>query len=542
MGYPLTRREASGLRRANHEYRELKLYMRNKDEFELETHLNEKQGSHGVGCDIIPLEDIPLSLESRCNIPSDIKKQVEFLAHSYGTDYLGSIKLLLSAISMAIWGRMSINPTALWNEPGILQTIAIGESGTMKSSLLKIIAQPFKRFEQDRAVPEEHRNFSRARQKAGKDFVREMQKRKLRETIKVAVHSDPTTALELLGQFANESAEFQIDACKKLNSTVQVAPRLMLDSITPMALAKHLQEHGECANIMSAEADFIKKFILDPSADIGLTLRGATQEQYVRPSGNTTKEIRLEHPAINILVMSQYSIAEKLYRNENLNDVGLTARFMPHFFVSYPPLTEPDATAMEEYNSKIRTLLDIYYTNESQAERYTVELTRGAIDILDEFKKEINRIIENKTMPASANPWLRKACGLSLRYALAYHAWRCTMPHEYYITKDEMRVGIDIIVDSLPHVEFAFSPTGLCAANTARKIIDSIGNRPEDERLKLEQVWNSTLIQQRIGRKSIEVNNALNLLEKLNWIILHDDGSKNFKFKLNWDFFRKALP
>lgn len=142
----------------------------------------------------------------------------------------------------------------------------------MKSSLLKTIAQPFKRVEQDRAVPEEHRNISRARQKAGEDFVREIQKCKLREIIKVAVHSDTTTALEMLGQFANESAEFQLGAYKKLNSTVQMAPRLILDSITPMALAKHLQEHGECANIMSAEADFIKKVILNPSADIGLAL------------------------------------------------------------------------------------------------------------------------------------------------------------------------------------------------------------------------------------------------------------------------------
>ena len=95
---------------------------------------------------------------------------------------------------------------------------------------------------------------------------------------------------------------------------------------------------------------------------------------------------------------------------------------------------------------------------------------------------------------------------------------------------DEMLLGVMVVSKSLTHVSFAYSPEGLCAVNTARKIIDSIGNRPEDTYIKLEQVWTSTLIQQRIGRKSVEVNNALKLLEVLNWITLHDEGSNNLKF------------
>ena len=164
------------------------------------------------------------------------------------------------------------------------------------------------------------------------------------------------------------------------------------------------------------------------------------------------------------------------------------------------------------------------------------------MDVLDDFSEEIEDILKVKAMPESAAPWLRKACGLALRYALAYHAWRCANPHESDITMDEMLLGVMVVSKSLTHVSFAYSPEGLCAVNTARKIIDSIGNRPEDTYIKLEQVWTSTLIQQRIGRKSVEVNNALKLLEVLNWITLHDEGSNNLKFMLHRDFFRKALP
>jgi len=537
MYYPLSRREMSDLRRTNSEYAEVKLYMRNKDEYELETHLYEIQRSHSLDNVITPLERIPRHLERECNIPQDIEPPIELLAHSYGIDYLGAIKMLLCAISMAIWGRLFITPKESWDEPGILQTIGIGESGTMKSSLLKKIAHPFRQFEQDRAVSEEQRALSKAKQKFGEKFIRNIEKTKLREAIKTAVQSDPAAVLEQLMQFASENAQFQIDANKELASTVQVSPCLILDTATPMGLAKHLKKHGECANIMSAEADFIKKVILNSSADTGLLLRGATQEQYVRLSGNATNEIRLERPSINMLVMSQYSVAEKLYRNEDLNDIGLTARLMPHFFNSSYQREELNATAMEEYNSKIKKLLDMYYTQDCKAEHFAVKLTSGAIDSLNEFEKEINDIIENKTMPASATPWLRKACGLSLKYALAYHAWRCTIPHTPPITEDEMRVGIEIVRNSLPHVEFALGPMGLCALNTAQKIIDNIRNRTEDERLKLNQIWDSTLIQQRIGRKAVEVNNALQLLESCHWIILHDDGSKNLKFMLHNNFF-----
>lgn len=539
MGDLLSMRSRSDIRNTNRDYNETKEFFKNRNEYELNCYLADQQEIYSRRYEIMELDNVARDLKKRCDIPHDIKPQVYYIANSYGVDDLGALKMLLGALLTAARGRLSTTPKELWDEPGVLQTIIVGESGTLKSSVLQAVAHPFRQFEQGHAVPEEQRAFSKARQKAGKDFVRATVKSKLRETIKAAVQSSPAAALEQLKQFANESAQFQIDANKELASTVQVNPCLILDTATPMGLANHLKEHGECASIMSAEADFIKKVILDSSADTGLILRGATQERYVRSSGNAKNEIRLERPSINMLVMSQYSIAEKLYRNEDLNDIGLTARLMPHFFGSYPLCAEPDATAMEEYNSKIRRLLEMYYTQDSQAEHFAVKLTDGAVDRLDEFSKEIDRLLEAKTKSDSIVPWLRKACGLSLRYALAYHVWRCTIPHTQCITEDEMCVGIGIIRESLPHAEFAFSPTGLCALNTAKKIIDNIRNRPEDERHKLNQIWDSTLIQQRIGRKAVEVNNALQLLESYHWIILHDDGAKNLKFMLHNEFFGK---
>lgn len=61
MGYHLTRREALDLRRTNSEYAVMKQYKNNKDEYELKTHLYERQRYHSSDCDIIPLKDILLA-------------------------------------------------------------------------------------------------------------------------------------------------------------------------------------------------------------------------------------------------------------------------------------------------------------------------------------------------------------------------------------------------------------------------------------------------------------------------------------------------
>lgn len=73
MGYHLTRREFLGLRRTNSEYAVMKQYKSNKDEYELKTHLYERQRSHSSDCNIIQLKDIPRCLEQECNIPHDIE-------------------------------------------------------------------------------------------------------------------------------------------------------------------------------------------------------------------------------------------------------------------------------------------------------------------------------------------------------------------------------------------------------------------------------------------------------------------------------------
>lgn len=532
----------SYIRRKNSEYNECKKFYKNENEYTLTEYLDNKRNICSTLDEICELDKVYSYLESSLDIPYDIKEQTEYIGECYGIDYLGSLKVLLAAVCMATWGRLSVKPNELWLEPGILQTIMVGKSGTMKSPLLKAVAYPLRQFELDRVVPVEQRAHCEAMLQSGRELFREMEKIKLRESIMEAVHSAPETVMEKLKQLANESARRKIDAHKVLNFSVPNDPCLILDTATPLALINQLKQQGECACIMSGEPDFIKKIILDRSAEKNIVLRGANQEQYVKVSCHAKNDVRLRHPAINILVMSQHSIAEKLYCNEEMNDIGLTARLMPHFFAKYDHIDKYESCAVDKYNSRIRDLLDQYYTQDSNAERYTVKLKPGAVNVLDGFREEIVHILKVKDMPESAAPWMRKACGLALRYALAYHAWRCANPHESDITMDEMLLGVMVVRESLAHVKFAYSPKGLCAVNTARKIIDSIGNRPEDTYIKLNQVWTSTLIQQRIGRKSVEVNNALKLLEDLNWITLHDEGSNNLKFMLHRDFFRKALP
>ena len=77
------------------------------------------------------------------------------------------------------------------------------------------------------------------------------------------------------------------------------------------------------------------------------------------------------------------------------------------------------------------------------------------------------------------------------------------------------------------------------AGADAKQILDNILPRREDKRHKIGQVWDVENIRSRLGLSAVAATNALKLLEACNWILFHDDGSKNPKFVLHLDSFER---
>lgn len=170
--------------------------------------------------------------------------------------------------------------------------------------------------------------------------------------------------------------------------------------------------------------------------------------------------------------------------------------------------------------------------------RYQVGVTPEALTLIHSFEEEVrNEVISS--MPEAAEPWLRKAHGQAVRFAWDIHAWNSDQPHLCSITEEEMRQGIDLVRANFPHVKYAYDPCGLVAYSVAQKILESlyrITDRWEQDKL-IDDGIDSTTIQQRIGVKSKEVNNALQLLDRHNYLVVYDDASNNLKIALHPYFY-----
>ncbi len=192
----------------------------------------------------------------------------------------------------------------------------------------------------------------------------------------------------------------------------------------------------------------------------------------------------------------------------------------------------------DDYNRKITKLLGLFHTQDKNAQRFQVGVTPEALQLIKQFEDKIRWDVLPQ-MPEAAQPCLLKAHGQAVRFAWDIHAWNHDYPHLYPITEAEMQQGIDLIYASFPHIRYAYDPCGLTAFGTAKKILESlkkITDRWEQDKL-LEDGIDSTTIQQRIGVKSKEVNNALQLLDKRNYLAVYDDATNNLKIALHPDFF-----
>lgn len=135
--------------------------------------------------------------------------------------------------------------------------------------------------------------------------------------------------VESLREVVNESLEFEKKFLQDIEEKIRPPVQLLVDKATTFQLAVTMQAQGECQGSITAEGSMIKSNLISSSDAVNLFLRGHTQEPFVYE--NARKPISLAHPALPMVNLVQPMIASKFYCNENLNEVGVTARFVPYF-------------------------------------------------------------------------------------------------------------------------------------------------------------------------------------------------------------------
>lgn len=528
------------LERANRCCREAKEYKKNVEESERKHRIRQKQCNLS-GIQINPIENIQLDSFIPYIKQYDIVKTASYLLDITGLDTLGIIYAILAATSIATWGRIVIKLSDTWSEPAVDMIIQVSSAGTKKSSLAKYLRVPFNNFcSQANEMFDERSKNAQEKKRLSIKTSNIRSRKKIEAVVKEGAAMNQEDELTLLQHTIAETAQFNCH----LAQSVEVPPRvqLLVDKGTSFQLAVTLSEQGECQGCITAEGNMITSRMICSLEAANLFLRGHTQEAYVYE--NAKKQINLAHPALPMINLVQPVVACKLYGNESLNENGVTARLVPYFhqgtnYMPYGLNLEKDIVA---YNSKIASLLQLYHTQDKDARRYEVGVTPDALALIKQFEHDI-RYNEIPNMPDAAAPCMLKAHGQAVRFAWDIHAWDNEKPHLYPINAEEMQAAITLVRASFPHVKYAYSPCGLVANSVARKILKSLGNITDSwERNKLlADGIDSTTLQQRIGCKSKEVNNALRLLEKHSYLAVYDDATNNLKVVLHPNFFSYVI-
>lgn len=505
------------LERANRWNTAAKEHKKNAEENERKYRIDQKQCSLSL-LQITPIENMFLKEAIPGSMPHSIANTANCLSDVTGLQPLGIAYALLGAVSIATWGRVYIKLDEFWSEPAVDMIIQVSSAGTKKSSLTKNLRAPFDLF--CAQLNENHEE----RSQNAKEETRVAEKvtgRRSRKIIAAALEEGSTMGqkeeLAVLQRAIGTIAQFNLNLMQTMKIPHRV--QLLVDKGTSFQLAVALSEQGECQGCITAEGNMLLSKMISSQEAANLFLRGHTQEPYLYE--NAKKQINLAHPALPMINMVQPVVACKLYGNKSLNENGVTARFVPYFH--HGAMLAPDGInlggGLAAYNSKITKLLHLYHTQDKSAQRYEVGVTPEALELIKSFEAHI-RCNVTPNMPEDAIPCMLKAHGQAVRFAWDVHAWNNEQPHLCPLNAKEMQAGIDMVCASFNHINYAYSPCGLVAYTVARKIIESLRNINdswEQNKLIAEGI-DSTTLQQRIGSKSKEVNNALRLLEKHNWL------------------------
>lgn len=495
-------------------------------------------------CNIKPLEMPNMEAEIPAGLPTTFIDTVYSLYRQTGLDRLGICYAILGSTSITGWGRVSAKLGDHWIEAGVDMLILVSRPGTRKTALAHELRGPFDAYgTQVNDGYEERQKLAQAKQRLGSKIAIKLDQQAIKEVLNETDMID-TDGIKKIKAVLDSVANKQTLLSDYGSTCPQVC--LLVDNATPFQLAKTLQEQGECQGCITAEGSMLQGKLFRTTESVNLFLRGHTQEPYVYE--NAKCRIDLSHPALPMINIVQPIVAAKFYGDEQLNELGATARFIPYCFAAtdegdWETLPANDCngqtcSSMDFYNKTIIRLLTTYHTQEKNAERYQVSVEPAALSRIRFFEEDIRKdIIPN--MPAEAKPCLLKAHGQAVRFAWDIHAWNYELPHTVPITEEEMKQGIELVCASFEHIKYIYDPCGLQAYLHAQKILESLCNitEPYEQDKLINEGIDSSRIQRRTKLKSKDVNNALRLLETHNYLKVYDDATDNLKVILHSDFF-----
>lgn len=408
-------------------------------------------------------------------LPPDMLRYIEELHGQTGWDRQAILLALLETLAMALRGRYKLQLDDDWLEAIVLYSFIIAESGLKKSELAHKLKGPQVEF----ATARQEAFSENAQNKLKPSDIKQVKNR----AMSIAAKKIPD-CLSMADVFAatlslQKEATTLAENCK---NGVTTLPQLFADSFTTKKLIQAMPEQGGGFNIFEAEGGSLLNLANTRGADLDILLKGYTMESFSRE--NMREASHIANPFLNMCYMVQPDIARQLYQKTHLKEIGLLPRFLICF--AEAPLTTGTqygqeyaehrisslgkTSCAEDYSKKIQSMLARNYTQNPKREIYVAKADAEAYRQIKEFECYISTGLAQGHF-ANAQPFMRKLHGTAGRIAFLIHAWRYDQPEAHLISGQDMQLGISIANMLMPHADYAFSPSGLCAYTDAQKIL-----------------------------------------------------------------------
>lgn len=442
---------------------------------------------------------------------------------------IGSMFLVCGAISSALCGKIKIKINENWTESAIDQIVQFAVSGQRKSACLNRIMKPFSKFENKINTKYRDECFEERKLYADKIFMEAN-----REIIRNFFNNGNLKCEDIERGF--EYIKSNIHAKNQFIGKYKNNVSLRYCGGTICGLEKAMIMNGGYSLIINSEGGLFLNLVNNGGE---LILKSHTQEVYIRDTAH--RRIEIPNPSLSIVICTQPAIANNLYSNQYIKDVGLLNRFMPFFhFQNYPSKKLIQRYSTEEYDKKIEMLLNRFYTQDINEERAIMQIEAGANELINQFQQEINILITNHKYMSG---WLAKLPGQAARFACDIHCWNnVDDPLLSNITHKEMEFAILLAKASIYHAEFAFADTGIIALMDGELIISKLQNINNYSRMKfMNNPISETAFSRMTGLSHQRVRNALKYLEHNNYLSLIETHTGTCKVAITPNIFNVKI-
>jgi hypothetical protein len=377
---------------------------------------------------IVPFDDIELPAFPTDIFPPWLRAFVEAEAEATQTplDLSGMLALAVLATCMQRW--IVVEPRPGWIEPVNLYVVTALPPASRKSAVFRAFTAPLLAYEQKQSGEAK-------KELASAESHRDILEEQLREAKRIAAKTDaPQSAWDRVDELT--------ETLRQLHTPV--IPRLIVDDVTPEALATLLAEQGGRMAALSPEGDVFAimagRYSGSAGPNFGVFLKAHAGDTLRVDRRNRSEFV--DWPALTLGITTQPDVVRGLSEKAGFRGQGLLGRFLYALPISLvgrrkidaPPVPE---TVRQSYHEHIATLLLLRAShsansaNSANSENKsliddsnsitTIKISIFANSLLNDFLTWLEPHLATDAPFGSFADWAGKLAGAALRIAALLH-------------------------------------------------------------------------------------------------------------------------